>query len=160
VLALAAGACYAVYTVCAKRLLDDDADTVSVLAATLGVGAALSVPTFCAGASGFGHADGVLLALWLGGAATAGAYVLFAGGLARVSAATAGTLSLAEPLMAAALGIAVLAERPPAVSLAGAGALILGLALNPIVDTLGPVGPSLRTRLVASTRAAVPVRGR
>jgi DME family drug/metabolite transporter len=47
---------------------------------------------------------GVVLVAWLGIPATALAYTLFASGLGQAAAATAGTLSLAEPLTAAALG--------------------------------------------------------
>ena len=42
---------------------------------------------------------------------TALAYVLFARGLGRLSAATVTTLVLAEPLVATLLGVAVLGER-------------------------------------------------
>ncbi len=61
------------------------------------------------------------------------AYLLFARGLTRVPAATAGTLSLAEPLTAAALGIVVLAERPSTSALGGALLLVIGLALTAVV---------------------------
>jgi DME family drug/metabolite transporter len=50
-------------------------------------------------------------------------------GLARVPAAAAGTLSLAEPLTASLLGIVALGERPSAAGAAGAVLLVAGLAL-------------------------------
>ena len=129
-LALAAGGCYGVYTICAKRLLAAEDDTVSVLAATLGVGAVVSAPAFVAGAATLASPAGAGLTAWLGLVATAGAYLLFARGLRRVPAATAGTLGLAEPLTAALLGIAVLGERLPPLGLAGALVLALGLVLS------------------------------
>jgi DME family drug/metabolite transporter len=46
-----------------------------------------------------------------------------------VRAATAGTLSLAEPLTASLLGIVVLGERPSPSGAAGAALLAAGLAL-------------------------------
>ena len=129
-LAVVAGGCYGVYTTCAKRLLGGEADAIAVLAATLAVGAILSAPVFLAGAAALASPAGAALAGWLGLVATAGAYLLFARGLTRVPAATAGTLSLAEPLTAALLGIAVLGERPAPIVLAGALVLALGLALT------------------------------
>ncbi len=126
-LALLAGACYAVYTVSAKRLLSAGHDAVGVLAATLG-GAALVLAPVLAGAPGeLLGAGGVALVAWLGIAATAVAYGLFARGLGRVPAATAGTLSLAEPQTAVALGLLVLGERPAAA--AGLGTVLLSAGL-------------------------------
>ena len=81
-------------TTCAKRLLGGEADAIAVLAATLAVGAILSAPVFLAGAAALASPAGAALAGWLGLVATAGAYLLFARGLTRVPAATAGTLSL------------------------------------------------------------------
>ena len=53
------------------------------------------------------------MVLHLGIFATALAYILFGKGLRQTPVATAVTLSLAEPLTAAALGILVLGERSP-----------------------------------------------
>ena len=64
-----------------------------------------------------------LLALYLGLVPTALAYVLFARGLQKLPAASVATLTLAEPLTAATLGVAVLGERPGPV--AGLGALLV-----------------------------------
>ncbi|HXH05079.1 MAG TPA: DMT family transporter, partial [Vicinamibacterales bacterium] len=72
---------------------------------------------------------GIAVALHLGVVATAVAYVLFSTGLQRIPGPTAVTLSLAEPLTAAALGAIVLGERPGAAALAGAGLVLAGLAL-------------------------------
>ena len=58
-----------------------------------------------------------------------GGGVLFARGLARVPAATAVTLSLAEPLTAGTLGVLFLGERLTVPGLVGNGLLIAGLAL-------------------------------
>jgi DME family drug/metabolite transporter len=55
------------------------------------------------------------------------AYVLFARGLQRLSAAETATLTLAEPLTAALLGVAVLAERLSAPAALGAGLVLSGL---------------------------------
>jgi drug/metabolite transporter, DME family len=131
-LSLIAGACYGAYTVCVKRLLGGGADPLSVLVATVTVGAALLAPAFVtsAGAGALVSPAGSLLVVWLGPVATAGAYVLFVRGLARVPARTAGTLSLAEPLTATVLGTIVLAESWSPVRLAGGALLAVGLAFS------------------------------
>lgn len=129
-LALVAGACYGVYTVCVKRLLATQADPLSVLIGTVTIGAVLLSPVFITGAGALWSPAGALLVVWLGPVATAGAYVLFVRGLAHVPARTAGTLSLAEPLTATALGTIVLAESWSPAKLAGGALLALGLALS------------------------------
>ena len=63
--------------------------------------------------------------IFLGVVPTAAAYLLFARGLRRLSAAETATLTLAEPLTAALLGVIVLSERMSAPAALG-GALILG----------------------------------
>ena len=55
------------------------------------------------------------------------AYTLFTWGLERLSAATSATLTLAEPLTASLLGIAVLGERLTATAAAGLIVLAGGL---------------------------------
>jgi DME family drug/metabolite transporter len=69
------------------------------------------------------------MALWLGVVPTALAYLLFARGLRRLPAAEVATLTLAEPVTAAALGAVVLGERPGAVAVAGIALILAGLAV-------------------------------
>jgi DME family drug/metabolite transporter len=134
-LAVTAGASYAVYTLAAKRLLTDGHPPEAVMAAAFGVGAVLLLPVLVAsGPAWLGGLDGVAMALFLGIVPTALAYVLFARGLRRISAAETTTLTLGEPLTAALLGAVVLGERLPALSALGAalvlaGMLVLGLRL-------------------------------
>jgi DME family drug/metabolite transporter len=71
--------------------------------------------------------EGLLLALYLGAFPTALAYVLFARGLRRLAPGEVATLTLAEPLTAAALGAVVLGERPGAIAVAGAALVLVGL---------------------------------
>jgi drug/metabolite transporter, DME family len=128
-LALAAGAAYAIVAVAAKDLLAGHG-RVEVMATLFGVGALLLVPVAVLRPLGWlATPRGVLVALHLGLVATAAAYVLFAAGLRRVTVATAATMSLAEPLTAATLGVALLGERLTAAGLAGAALLLAGLAL-------------------------------
>jgi DME family drug/metabolite transporter len=128
-LALGAGSAYACYTVATKRLLDGRPPS-AVAGVTFGLAAVLLAPTLpLVGARPLWSAAGLAMTLHLGVVATALAYLLYASGLARVPAATAATLSLAEPLTAGLLGVAVLGERLPPAGLLGAGLLLAGLVL-------------------------------
>jgi DME family drug/metabolite transporter len=126
-LALGAGAAYAVVAVAAKELLAGHGQ-VEVMAALFAGGALLLLPVAALPLGWLGTPRGALAALHLGLLATA-AYVLFAAGLGRVSVATAATMSLAEPLTAATLGVLVLGERLTPAGLAGAALLVAGLLL-------------------------------
>jgi DME family drug/metabolite transporter len=128
-LALVSGACYATYTVSAKRLLSRGVEPLPVLAGSVTAGALVLAPVLVAGAGQLANPRGLALVAWLGLAATGLGYLLFASGLARVAAATAGTLSLAEPLTASLLGVVLLGERPSPGAAAGAALLAAGLAL-------------------------------
>ena len=70
---------------------------------------------------------GLAMAVFLGAVPTALAYVLFARGLSSLTPGETATLTLAEPLTAAGLGIVALGERPGAVAAAGAGLVLAGL---------------------------------
>lgn len=136
-LAVLAGVCYALYTSSAKALLDRQVPVVTAMAVTLGCGAVLVTPVlFLRGAELVGGRP-LLMVGWLGLVTTAGAYLLFARGLRRLPAGTVGTLSLAEPLTAAALGLLALGERLPPQAAVGAACLLTGLllaALRPVPD--------------------------
>lgn len=86
-LSLVAGACYGIYTVCAKHLLDSDVDPLVMLTGTLGLGAIVLCPVLATGIGQLATTPGAILVAWVASAATAGAYVLFVAGLARVPAA-------------------------------------------------------------------------
>jgi drug/metabolite transporter, DME family len=102
----------------------------SVIVAVFRAGALLLLPVFALVPSGaLLDPSSAALALYLGAIPTALAYVLFARGLARIGAGETATLTLAEPLTAAALGVIVLGERPSALGIAGAALVMAGLAL-------------------------------
>ncbi len=73
--------------------------------------------------------NGLGVALHLGIIATAVAYLLFARGLIGVPVATAVTLSLAEPLTAALLGVVIVGESLTPVARIGVTVLFFGLAI-------------------------------
>ena len=128
-LAVVAGTAYAIYTVAAKELLARRG-RVQVMAVLFGGGALLLVPVAALHPLDWlATLRGGLVALHLGLVATAGAYLLFAAGLHRVAVARAATVSLAEPLTAAILGVALLGERLTTAGVAGAAVLVAGLAV-------------------------------
>jgi DME family drug/metabolite transporter len=127
-LALLAGASYATYTISAKRMLSGGHEPEIVMAVAFGLGALLLAPVLAGtGAGWLTHADGLGLAVFLGVVPTALAYLLFAHGLKRLTAAETATLTLAEPLTAALLGVIVLSERLSAPAAAGAALVLAGL---------------------------------
>jgi drug/metabolite transporter, DME family len=128
-LALGAGAAYASYTMAIKGLLPGRTPD-AVMAVVFCLGALLLSPLlFSSNLQWVATPKGVTLALYLGVIVTALSYWLFARGLRTVPVATAVTLSLAEPLTAAILGIAFLGERLSATALCGIPLLFAGLAV-------------------------------
>jgi len=125
-LAVLAGAAYATYTLASKRLLAAGHTPERVMAAAFGLGAVLLAPVLLIGDPGpLLSGGGLALVVFLGVVPTAFAYVLFARGLRRLSAAETATLTLAEPLTAALLGAIVLGETFTALSALGS-LLVLG----------------------------------
>ena len=134
-LAVVAGGSYATYTLASKRLLEDGHEPERVMAALFGLGALALAPVLVvSGAGWIATGGGLALVLFLGVVPTAVAYVLFARGLRGLQASEAATITLAEPVTAAALGVFVLSERVTGGGAIGA-ALVLGglvlLALRP-----------------------------
>ena len=96
------------------------------MGAAFGTGALVLAPVLLASdTSWLATPSGVGLALYLGVLPTAGAYLLYARGLRRVSAAEASTIGLAEPVTAAILSALLLGERLSPAGLGG-GCLVLG----------------------------------
>lgn len=125
-----AGASFAVFANAQRRLMDAGWDPFTV-AGAMGAGSALvsfaALPfvdlTWLASPGGWA------MSLWLGLATIALAYTLFTWGLHRLTAATAATLTLAEPLTAAILGLAVLGERLSPLAIGGLAVLAAGLVI-------------------------------
>ncbi|MEA2468774.1 MAG: drug/metabolite transporter, family [Thermoleophilaceae bacterium] len=128
-LALGSGLGYAAYTVAAKRLLDDGHTPEAVMARTFGTGALLLLPVLpITGFAAFATGPALATSLYLGAIPTAFAYVLFARGLKVLPTGHVATLTLAEPLTAAALGTVVLGEQLSAGAAIGAAMVLGGLA--------------------------------
>jgi len=129
ILALLAGLAYATYAISSKELLQNHPPD-AVIATTCCLSAVLLSPLlFVNGLGWLETPRGLAVGLYLGLIASALAYMIYATGLASIPVATAVTLSLAEPLTAALLGILVLDERFTFYTLFGVVSLLMGLLL-------------------------------
>jgi drug/metabolite transporter, DME family len=148
-LALAAGCCYAIYAVTASRLITAGNREGAVMGLLFGGAAVLLAPVFAAGSPGWLlTARGLAVVGYLGIVATALAYLLYGRGLRTVSAPVAVTLGLAEPVVAAILGLVVLGERLTITDIVGLA--LVGLALVTLVGARAP-GSARRTPPVRAT---------
>jgi drug/metabolite transporter, DME family len=120
-----AGVCFGVYTVSAKRLIRGNVNMLAATPVTLLLGGAALAPWTLPRLPELAGARSLGLVSWLGPVTVALAYWLYVTALRRLTAATAATLSLAEPFVAAALGIGILHERL-SLPVAAGGLLLLG----------------------------------
>jgi len=126
-LALGAGLSFALYVVANKTLLEAHSPD-AVNAVVFCAGALLLAPLlFVVDLKWLADPRGMAVILHLGLMVTAVAYLLFSWGLERLPAATAVTLSLAEPLTAALLGVVVVGERLTLPAALGVILLLAGL---------------------------------
>lgn len=128
--ALGAGASFAGYTMVSKSLIktqpaEATAAVIFMISALL-----LSPLLFLSDPAWMLTIRGAGVSLYIGVIATCAAYFMFTKGLSGVTASTAVTLSLAEPLTAALLGVFFIGEKLTAVSWAGLALLLLGLAVT------------------------------
>ena len=128
-LAVGAGASYAAYTLIIKGLLERHTPN-AVMAVVVCTGAILLAPLLMdCDPTWLLQPRSILVALHLGLATMALSYWLFARGLQQVQVATAVTLSLAEPMTAAILGILVLGEQLNVQAFFGISLVLTGLVL-------------------------------
>lgn len=126
---LGAGLTFAVYTFVSKALVEQHAPDV-VVAIVFSIAALFLLPfLFFTNINWVFELSGMFTILHLGIISTAIAYILFARGLKGVTASTAVTLSLAEPLTASMLGIFLLNENVTTYTLFGLILLLIGLIL-------------------------------
>lgn len=129
-LGLLGGASYAVYTCYGSMLIRAGHSSRATMGAMFGLGALALLPVFTV-------TGGPLVSTWRGVGVTAYlavvpmflAYLAFGAGLARVSASAATTLTLFEPVVAAALSVAVVGERLGSWAWTGIGLVLLGLLI-------------------------------
>jgi len=129
-LALLASFCYAVYAVTASYLITSGGEDHAVVGAIFGGAAVLLLPFLFTSPLGWvATGRGLAVAAYLAVLTTALAYLLYARGLRTTAVTTATTLGLAEPAVAAVLGLAVLGEHLTPAGLAGLGVLAISLVI-------------------------------
>ena len=127
--ALGAGFSFAMYTLMTKNLLEKHHPE-AVMGVVFTLGAVLLTPVFILfPAVPLLSLTGIGVSVYLGLFATAFAYLLFSRGLVGVPASTAITLSLAEPLTAALLGVLVVGETLTMTAWLGVLLLFIGLGI-------------------------------
>ncbi|MEV0977734.1 DMT family transporter [Streptomyces sp. NPDC049915] len=124
-----AGVSCGVYIAATKQLARRGADTAAAAPVSVFGAGILVLPWVFARPDGLAEPRALVLIGWLALATTTLGYLLFTLGVTRISAATVGTLSLAEPLVATVLGVLLLGERPGALTAAGSLLLLGGLVL-------------------------------
>lgn len=128
--ALAAGFSYSAYALVAERLIRRGHASSAVMGALFLGGGLLALPVVAAlGAGWLATPGGAAVALYLAVFTVFLAYRLFGQGLRHTPAVAATTLTLAEPAVAALLGVLVLHERLGPASWTGLAVLVLGLAV-------------------------------
>lgn len=125
-LAVCAGAAFALYAVTGRQASQHGGDPLALVSLIFVVAAAvLTIPMASQDLTFVTDGRNLVVLLWLGVAATAVAYLLYQSGMRTIDAATAATLALAEPMVANLLAVLVLGE--PFTWLMGLGvALVLG----------------------------------
>ena len=126
-LCLLSGFSYATYTLLNQRMAHA-APASTITSRAFGVAAAIAVPTawMTGGAPAFTGAD--LAAVAYTGIVTAGVpYLLFSLALRHIAPATGVTLALCEPVVAFALSVSVLGQRPEGPAYLGLLLLVCGL---------------------------------
>lgn len=140
-LALLGGLLYASYAVMAAKGIARGMESGAVMGVLFGGAGVIMLPVLIATGPGWlTEPRGLLSALYLGLVTTALAYLLYGIGLRSTPVATAATLALAEPAVAALLGLLVLGEHLSGVS--WGGLVLLGAALLIVVlpDGAAPAG--------------------
>ncbi|MGG0288087.1 EamA family transporter [Peribacillus butanolivorans] len=126
-LALGAGASFTVYTLVSKKILDKQPPEATAAVIFCFSALLLAPMLFIFDISWIGTTNGLAVSLHLGLLATAVAYLLFNKGLLSVPSSTAVSLSLAEPLTAALLGVFLIGESLTLMSWFGVGLLLCGI---------------------------------
>jgi len=124
---LGAGLVWAIYLTAAKSLFEEYPPVFAAGVVFTGAAVLLSPGLLIANPAWIVSERGLLVVLWLTLAATALSYILFAHGLRSTRVATTATLTLAEPLTAAVLGMTVLDEPARVTTIVGIALIAAGL---------------------------------
>lgn len=127
-LGLLAGGTYAGYSWTAQRLMRRGVPPRAAMGATFGAGGLLLLPVLLVTGAGFLESAGnMAVGLYMAVVPMFLGYLAFGGGLARVEASTATTLTLFEPAVAAVLAATVVGESLPPAAWFGVGLILLCL---------------------------------
>ncbi|MBT2418531.1 EamA family transporter [Streptomyces sp. ISL-22] len=141
-LAACAGLSYAAYSLIGGRLITREHSSDAVMGVLFGAAGLLVLPLFLfVDTHWLATTRGAAVAVYLALFTVYLAYRLFGHGLRHTPASVATTLTLAEPAVAAVLGVTVLDERLPAASWCGLAVLALALVL-----LTAPAGSGRRAR--------------
>lgn len=144
-LGLGAGFGYALYSYVGGRLIRDGGDSRPVMASMFGLSCLVTIPWFfLAGPGPLLDPPGPVILLYLAVFPMAVAYLLFGYGLSRLTASTATTLALSEPLVATLLAVVVVGERLALTAWLGLALVFAGIVLVGVWETRsGPARPHL-----------------
>lgn len=131
-LALCAGSMFALYTNCSKKLTERE-ETLPSVAMTFTLCALFLLPFSGSGVFWVLEGQNLWPMLFMGLFATSLAYIFYLAGLEKISSSSAVTLSLAEPLTAALLGVFLVGEYLSPMSWMGVLLLLGGI----LVLTIG-----------------------
>ena len=141
VIALLAGACYAAYSLATSRI-SDKAPTTVIAASTFSIAALVTLPILAFVPLGWALNGSALMGIaFLGVAATGLAYAFYTWGLTYVTASTAVTLALMEPVTAWVLAIYIVGEPVTYESMIGAGLVLAGLVTVTLIPARRKVSP-------------------
>ncbi|PFG19406.1 EamA family transporter [Serinibacter salmoneus] len=129
-LGLLAGATYAAYSASARRLMAAGISRGASMGSVFGLGGLALMPVLLLTGAPLLDSPGTLaVAAYMALVPMFAGYLLFGYGLARTSASTATTVTLAEPAVAALLAVAVVGERLAPLGWLGLGIIALALVL-------------------------------
>lgn len=132
---VAAGIGYSAFIVFSKELVKKQPPEAAVAVINLGVGLLMLPALFVFPADWLLSTRGVLVALNLGVVTSALAFSLSLAGFRTTRAATASTLSLGEPLIAAALGVFILHEPLTGANTAGMALMLAGVMIMVLIPS-------------------------
>jgi drug/metabolite transporter, DME family len=129
-LALTSGFGYAAYATVAGHLIGRGADDMAVIAAVFGGAGLILLPVLLVATPGWLlTGSGLAVTAYLGAVTTTVGYLLYARGLRTTTVPAATTLTMAEPVVAAVLGLVVVGERLGGTALGGLAVVVASLVL-------------------------------
>lgn len=150
-LGLLAGATYAIYSWVAHRLMSEGVSRGASMGSVFGLGGVILIPVLViTGAPLIASPQAFAVATYMALVPMFLGYVLFGIGLARVTASTATTITIAEPAVATVLAVLVVGDRLTTLGWTGLGVIALVLVLLAVAPATSPR---------RETRSGLPFRG-